>query len=183
MPEQSTFSLTEMDYDGGFIFPGNEKDILGLSESEFDLENLVSEINEYLISYSALTPVQKGFDWSDSDITSQIDILLECLQRNKILIPNLTKVRDYLASHPNLGGKIPAVYRWITDEFPVDLNLSLEVYSDPEIEDEHLVLFIRQESYDQNILEKIDRVNNKVCDFIKDPSAVIHITTDFSDPM
>lgn len=60
--------------------------------------------------------------------------------------------------------------------FP-ESEVSLEVYHDPEIEDSHLVLYIRQDSYKLDSVKKIKAFRKRYG--IKEP----HVTTDFKKPV
>ena len=68
------------------------------------------------------------------------------------------------------------------DEFGQDAELSLELYRDPEIADQFLTLEVRQDQYDTNIVERLDRISGEFADELEHCSGDILLTTDFRAP-
>ncbi len=61
-------------------------------------------------------------------------------------------------------------------------HLSLEVYHDPEIEDEYLTLLVRQEIYDECLLDAIQDVRKEYQQELAGASGWFLVTTDFEPP-
>ncbi len=66
--------------------------------------------------------------------------------------------------------------------FRPDVELSLEVYRDPEIDDEYLTLYVRQSEYDLTIMDRIDEVREQLAALLNHVSGSLLITTDFCPP-
>ncbi|MBI2864726.1 MAG: hypothetical protein HYX94_09225 [Chloroflexi bacterium] len=84
--------------------------------------------------------------------------VLKSLKPKGILVPDLPEVTNYLLVHSDLVDLLPCVSAYARKLLGADTQLSLEIYRDPEIEDEYLTFCVRQDHYQGNILELIDRV-------------------------
>lgn len=60
-----------------------------------------------------------------------------------------------------------------------DAQFTLEVYEDPEIDDKHLVLYVRFKNYDRDVMESIRNVRKKCREMLVGKSGWLHVTTDF----
>ena len=87
-------------------------------------------------------------------------------------------VVKYLSKHQDLIGIMPDMLQLAVEELK-GVKLRLEVYHDPEIEDEYLILYARFPSYTQDLIEKIDAVGKKCISFLTDKSGWLIVTTDF----
>ena len=116
------------------------------------------------------------------DVTSQIEPVLRELLSKQIVVPNLAEVRDYLLRYPDLIELLPAICSSAAERFGLDAQLSLEVYRDPEIEDEYLALYVRQENYDQHLPKIIEEISAEYEAELADKSGWLLITTDFHPP-
>ena len=73
---------------------------------------------------------------------------------------NLSKVRDYLLHHSDTADVVETICKAASERFEEHTQLSLEVYRDPEIRDEYLTLYVRQENYDdEQLFNTIDEVS------------------------
>ena len=61
-------------------------------------------------------------------------------------------------------------------------ELSLELYHDPEIDDDHLTLYVRQEPYSERTRETIDEIGRAIRPVLRKASAWFSVTTDFRAP-
>lgn len=119
---------------------------------------------------------------SDTDVTVHIEAALKDLQGIAVGITQSEKVRDYLLRYTDMTSLIPLVCGMVRKKFDVDTYLSLEVYRDPEIEDEYLVLYVRQEDYDERLMDKIEEVCDEYEEMLSGKSGWLLVTTDFSPP-
>lgn len=77
---------------------------------------------------------------------------------------------------------VQAVCRTATARFGEQVQLSLEVYRDPEIQDEYLTLYVRQETYDEQLPNTIDEVSAACESLLVNTSGWLLVTTDFCSP-
>src|ERR1700730_13977472 len=88
-------------------------------------------------------------------ISSQTAISKRLAAQN-ILVPNQEEIAPYLDEHAPLGKLLPKICAKLRQEFGKEVELSLELYKDPEIDDRYLSLYVRLEKYDADILQRID---------------------------
>jgi hypothetical protein len=106
------------------------------------------------------------------------------VQENKyiIIIPKLEEVRSYLTYYPDIIELVKFACNETRKRFELPTQLSLEVYHDPEIDDEYLTLYVRQEKYDDDIMDIITDIRSIYGNELCDKSGDFHITTDFNYP-
>ncbi|MBC7344085.1 MAG: hypothetical protein H5U03_01410 [Clostridia bacterium] len=96
----------------------------------------------------------------------------------QIQIPEPTEVSGYLLQFPSLIALTLAVAGAAQEGFP-EAQLVLEVYQDPEAEDEFLVLNVRLREYDESVMRKIRNVREKFSDQLASAAGWLLLTTDF----
>jgi hypothetical protein len=111
-----------------------------------------------------------------------VEPLLESLRAQGIKVPRPDEVRDYLLRYPDVIGLTEKVCGMTRAEFDESAELSLELYRDPEIDDQHLVLYVRQDHYDQIMWDKIERIQDSYELELADLSGWFHMTADFRAP-
>ncbi|MFQ6609153.1 MAG: hypothetical protein ACE5EE_11600 [Fidelibacterota bacterium] len=119
---------------------------------------------------------------SNTDITFHIEDALKQIKKIEVNIPQPGAVRDYLVRYSDITSLITLVCSMAREELGVDTQLSLEVYRDPEIEDEYLALYVRQESYDELIMDKIEELCAEYEEELTGKSGWFIVTTDFRPP-
>jgi hypothetical protein len=101
------------------------------------------------------------------------------LAASAVEIRRATEVRSYLENHPDMYGMTEKVCKAARQEFGPEAFLTLQVYRDPEIEDEYLALFVRLRTYGADILPRIrsvtDAFDTELC---QTPGSIL-ITSDF----
>lgn len=134
--------------------------------------------------------LQRNRYWSSSYLrtsTGSISRILEALSELKdyrIEMPQLQGVISYLREHEDMLGLVSAVCRVARTEcFPNGTQLSLELYHDPEIEDEYLTLYVRQEEYNRDTLRKIKAILSGYGEMLAGKSGWLLVTTDFEQPI
>ena len=96
-----------------------------------------------------------------------------------MVVPNQPDVAGYLAGHSALQSLLPRICERVRAEFGDDAELSLELYRDPEIEDRYLTLYVRQDRYDANIVERLDQLGEQFADVLERCTGDVLLTTDF----
>ncbi len=109
----------------------------------------------------------------------QIEEVLNQLQQNVITIPKAAEVRDYLIRYSDLIDLVLSVCQLTRQRFDSQAQLSLEVYHDPEMEDEYLTLYVRQQDYDEDILDTIEDIRAQYEAKLAGKSGWLLVTTDF----
>ncbi len=101
------------------------------------------------------------------------------LAASAIEIPRVAEVRSYLNRHSDMYEVTEKICKAARREFGPEASLILQVYRDPEIEDEYLALFVRLRDYAPDTLSRIrsvvDAFDNELCQ----ASGSILLTTDF----
>jgi site-specific DNA-methyltransferase (adenine-specific) len=107
--------------------------------------------------------------------------LIKDLTARGVVMPNVPVVKDYLTFHPKFINVIRDAItslRLVTDKS--NTQLSLEMYQDPEIDDNYLTIYVRQKEYDDDIMDKIYAIRDPgvehMCD---DCGGSVLITTDY----
>jgi hypothetical protein len=134
--------------------------------------------------------VREIFDAKSASVTPAMNepgadpkAILADLGSNGVLIPAPLEVLQYLSLYPDLTAQLPSYWRVAARAGGDAAQLSLELYRDPEIDDEHLVIYIRQELYQDNLIDRIDEAYNALLTEANyGTSGWIHVTTDFRPP-
>jgi hypothetical protein len=97
--------------------------------------------------------------------------------------PHPQEVVQYLLAHPGLYIIALDTCFSVKEVFGHNSQISLELYHDPEIHDEYLTIFVRQENYEPDIIEKIDAISTDYEIALAGESGYLLINTDFCPPM
>lgn len=99
-------------------------------------------------------------------------------------MPNLhpAEVLAYLNQNHELEALLPAICEATRKEFGPGVELSIEVYKDPEIDDRYLTPYVRQQPYDHDIMRRIEAVNQQFNPALETIPGYFLITTDFRRP-
>lgn len=93
------------------------------------------------------------------------------------------EVASYLRRHPDMAPVLRTASTATLALADAGAQVSLELYRDPEIDDEYLVLFVRHEDYDDCILDAIDAVAADYEAALANASGWLVVTTDFQNPV
>lgn len=115
-------------------------------------------------------------------ITSEINDALSEISQVGILISDYKLVRDYLIEYFDMVDILQEACRSAKNHLGERAQLSLEVYRDPEIKDEYLTLYVRQEHYDEDIMETILKISEEYENELVSKSGWFLVTTDFNPP-
>jgi hypothetical protein len=108
--------------------------------------------------------------------------LTEVNRRYAARTPAADPVRDYLLRFSDLLPVVVRTCRAVSERFGKEAEISLEVYRDPEFDDEYLTLYVRQDPYDEDILETLDRIGEEERRALSGASGWLLVTTDFQPP-
>lgn len=100
---------------------------------------------------------------------------------NSVLIASESRIREYLLHFVDLAEVVSHAVETAQRHFP-EAQLVLDVYQDPEIDDEYLVLYVRVPHYDDSVMERIAAAEAEYLDMLADKSGWIQLTTDFRTP-
>ncbi len=91
-------------------------------------------------------------------------------------------MREYLLRFPDMIHLTPFVCEMVWERFRSSAQLSVEVYQDPEIEDEHIIIYVRQANYDVDIMDTIEKIHATYKSKLTGKSGWLLVTTDFRPP-
>jgi hypothetical protein len=117
-----------------------------------------------------------------ADVTSEIETSLSKLRSKVVELPNSEEVRDYLLKYSDMTHLLSYVTELLREKIGWDPQLSLEVYHDPEIQDEYLTIYVRKDNYDEKFLDMIDDIGAEFEEYLIEKSGWLIVTTDFRVP-
>ena len=91
-------------------------------------------------------------------------------------------VLAYLAKYPDVRRPLMEVWRAALEEFRTGAVISIEVFSEPDEDDEYLSLYVRQEEYQDDILDRIDAIRAQMRGSLAADTGRVLLTTDFQPP-
>jgi hypothetical protein len=97
--------------------------------------------------------------------------------------PAPEEVIDYLQKHRSLYDITLYACTLTEEKFGSHAQISLELYKDPEIDDQYLTIYVRQTEYEPDIIEKIDTVCREFAPSMTGEQGYILVTTDFYPPL
>jgi hypothetical protein len=100
----------------------------------------------------------------------------------KIILPKRAAVVRFLHNESPLAELLPTICRQVRNRFGPAVELSLELYTDPEIDEAYLTLYVRQSDYDMTIMDRIDAVRDELATLLDRVAGRLLITTDFCPP-
>jgi hypothetical protein len=99
-----------------------------------------------------------------------------------ITVPKPSEVAGYLARHADLAEIVPRACGAALERVGRAAQLSLELFRDPESDDEYLTLYVRQWAYAPDLLDRIEALSADLCPEAPDAAGLLLITTDFQPP-
>ena len=111
----------------------------------------------------------------------QIEDTFDIIRKSGVLLKDQYDLRKYLNQFPEISGVLSESCQLTRELFERTTQLSLEMYEDPESDDRHPVLYVRQKDYEKNILEKIDGISEQLDPMLKVTEGWFLITTDFAN--
>lgn len=121
-------------------------------------------------------------EWSGEriavSITREIDNCLQWLESRGVRLKNIEEIREYFLQFSDMIDATKEIVSAVMARLH-GIQLTLEVYQDPEIDDKHLVLYARRKNYDEDMMRKIRDVRKQFRKYLIDKSGWLHLTTDF----
>lgn len=115
--------------------------------------------------------------------TRHVEDALSALGSTRVTIPRPAEVREYLVQYPDMIALLLQVAVSASRRFGPATELSLELYRDPEIDDEYLTLYVRQRRYDADtLLDEIEDLRAGCQAPLGETSGWLLVTTDFRPP-
>ena len=115
-----------------------------------------------------------------TSLVARIYELLSRVQRLGVILENQERVREYLLRFPDLMDVIPHAIHSVLHFLP-ESRLFLDVYCDPEVEDEYLILYVRLQNYDTSVIERIEAAEREYIDLLAEKKGWLQVTTDFRE--
>ncbi len=112
-------------------------------------------------------------------IHDHINELFEDLQLNNILVFNIPHMTAYLIAFPEIIDILKQLPGLLHNFSNKNTQISLELYQEPEFDDEYPTIYIRQKSYEEDILDKIDEINQLIEPDLLGMSVWLLVNTDF----
>ena len=85
---------------------------------------------------------------------------------------------EYLKKHPDTASVLPEILKIAVRELP-EAEVVVDLYRDPEEDDEHVVIYARFDDYDGDQLDRIRKVRSLCRDMLRGKKGFVFITTDF----
>ncbi|MFO0969946.1 MAG: hypothetical protein U0793_30705 [Gemmataceae bacterium] len=108
--------------------------------------------------------------------------VFEEITRPGVVIRDAGEVSSYLGQHPELRKLLPSICAEVRAALGKDVELSLEVYNDPEIDDRYVTLYVRESRYEADILDRLQKISDGFNHRLEDIPGYFLLTTDFSRP-
>jgi hypothetical protein len=99
-----------------------------------------------------------------------------------VLVSDRQGVNKYISAHPLLGPRVKVLCELARRAFGRNAELALNVYRDPEIDDQYLTLYVRLAEYNPDVLDRIESISQGLGDAPKRAHGHILVTTDFRRP-
>jgi hypothetical protein len=112
-------------------------------------------------------------------IVIDVEGLIEWLAL-KVRLENPHSIREYLLRFTELLDVIPKAVGAAKKHFP-EAQLVMDVYQDPEIDDNYLVLYIRLKHYDDSVIERLEEAEAEFLNQLVSKRGWIQLTTDFRE--
>lgn len=128
-----------------------------------------------------ITPIGHREMEQTPSLVAEINSLLNQVQELGICLGRQDEIREYLLQFPDLIEVIPLAVNAALDHLS-EAQLFLEVYHDPEIEDQYLVLYVRVQKYAESVMEQIEAAEREYIDFLIGKEGWLQLSTDFREP-
>jgi len=126
------------------------------------------------------TPIHQ-WDISTGSLSSEVGRLFNWFYLQGVRVRQQGEVYGYLLRFPDIIEAVKQAVLIAKDRLQ-EAQLQLEVYRDPEGEDEHLVLYARFPVYDETVMERIRFARRQYRHLLRGKSGWLILTTDFHQP-
>jgi hypothetical protein len=97
-------------------------------------------------------------------------------------VPNTEEVDSYLGGQRELALLLPEICAEVRQALGNAVELSLELYKDLEIDDRYLALYVREDKYERDILQRLEAISDRFNHRLEEVPGYFLLTTDFSRP-
>lgn len=111
----------------------------------------------------------------------RITRMFQEFQHGRILVGDQSELTDYLKEYPDLIQVVRLACEKAGEEFEFPDQLFLDMFYDPESDDKYPTLYVRQEVYDENIMDRIEKVSETFESLLERSEGWFLITTDFAN--
>jgi hypothetical protein len=108
---------------------------------------------------------------------------LDAVAAQNVLLPDRRKVVAYCRQFPRLARLMPEIAARVREFFGPGVQLLLLINKDPEIDDPYLKMYVRVDSYQPDLMDRIEKVNAEFHDWYGADDGYFHLTTDFRKPL
>jgi len=112
-------------------------------------------------------------------VTADIEGSLEWLHREQVKLVDGDAIREYIRLHSDMASAVDIVASLVRSRFGKNTQLLLDVYNDPEIDDQYLQLRVRAIDYNSEFMNLIDAVDALAEPVLRRRTGRILLTTDF----
>jgi len=120
---------------------------------------------------------------NSADLNVPAEDALRWITSSGILVPDLSPVSEYLDQHADITGPLARACQLIRGQLPASTQLALELYRDPEIDDQYLTLYARASEYGPDFGRELDAAAEKHLDYTVGLSGRLLVATDFQRPL
>ncbi|MHC4620260.1 MAG: hypothetical protein ACYTEQ_21135 [Planctomycetota bacterium] len=117
-----------------------------------------------------------------TSISLRAEHVIRRAQDKGVQVPDASLIRRYLSTFDDTADLTEILLLCAVERFSSNSQLSLELYQSKEIDDEYLTICIRQTSYEEGLMEKIEELSALFDDHLCQISGWVQITTDFRPP-
>ena len=149
----------------------------------YDVPNIFSLVRDFLQGfwlYSTTTPILSSSKVGSESIVIAIEVLIDWLAR-QVHVRSPDAIREYLSKFPDIMDVIPQAIGAARKYFP-GAQIVIDVYQDPEIDDQYLILYIRLRHYDDSFMERLENAEAEFLNQLVGKSGWIQLTTDYREP-
>lgn len=170
-PQYATFNSEDFVSDLGNVIINDINDIYALIRKIFE-----SLLTNPKINYSTTVEYENlGYLIPTETSNYTLNFLKE------LTFPNFEDLITFLSVHKDILPVVIFGCTLATEMFPDKSEFSLSVENE-DAENKYLVLTIRLQNYEENIMKKIDAICEQYWEDIIDKSALFFVTTDFTKP-
>ena len=109
-----------------------------------------------------------------------MEALLDWLAQ-QVHVPSPHAIREYLSKFPDIMDVIPQAIDAAKRHFP-EAQIVADVYQDPEIDDQYLVLYVRLEHYVDSFMERLENAEAEFLNQLAGKSGWIQLIADYHKP-
>lgn len=137
---------------------------------------------QYLTSCTELLPFEISIISPDAVVT-KIPSFFQKMTSMGILMPDSENIFSYLLDHDQMIDFVLQACSEVFKRLGARAQLSLEFFIDPEFDDAFPILLLRQNQYEDDLLDVIKDIRNNYETKLSKLNGDFHITTDFQPPI